>query len=636
MTDLNLRINGDASGAVSAFNDAGGAAEGLGEDVGKSVVKWQELANVAKAAAEMVVRFGVDAVKAYAESERVQRQLARAAGDYADVLDDQAEALSRLYAVDDDIIKQSEILLTQWGGVGAATKEVEEAILNYAAATGQDAVGATQDLIRNVESGGVGLAKLGVHFTATGDKGKDLAAAVAALNAKFGGAATADAESLTGSLRGAGLAFDDLQKSIGESIAGFMQETGAVGALTSALREMDEFITQKRARGELDEKLRALDLANAKTELANAQYELNEAMMEGQSDTIIQMFSEDVDRAQAKLDALVGSSKDLALPGIGSVTGTTNKAQHEAAAEDAKKGLELTKHYVQEETAAVRDGMAEQSVLIQQQNEEAAAADKEMRAQALADQQKYYDAQEKAALESHKQRSALEREALAATLKAEEERLHAAEDALRKQEQAWHNAGDQIGAAFVNALSDQLASLASGGEFDAAVFVGEILAATISIAATAIGSAYGQPALGAAIGNLAAMGVRAGAGAISAESRSKGIGAKKYHTGGVVQGGLVDDWPRLSSGGLLPDERPIIAQTGEVVASRNDVARAGGPQAMKEMLRTGGRPGVVVNVTALDALSAARSFVGEVGEGLKQAVRSGHGAVPALLGVSPR
>jgi hypothetical protein len=306
---------------------------------------------------------------------------------------------------------------------------------------------------------------------------------------------------------------------------------------------------------------------------------------------------------------------------------------HDAAAEAAKKSLTLTKEYVQEETSVVKDGMAEQSALVQQQNEEALAADQEMYAEAMKLQRAAYDAQEKAALDSYKQRANMEREAVAATLKAEEDRLHAAEAALRRQEQAWHNAGDQIGAAFVNALSDQLSELASGGEFDAAVFVGEILAATISIAATAIGSAYGQPALGAAIGNLAAMGVRAGAGAISASNKQR---PKKYHSGGVINGELVDDWPRYHSGGLLPDERPIIAQTGEYVASRNEVARAGGPRATKELLRSGGRPSVVVNVTALDALSAARSFVGDVGEGLKQAVRSGHGAVPALLGVQPR
>ena len=189
MSDLTLNINGNASGASAAFREAGGAVQGLGDDVGKSVVKWQELAAITKKAVEMVVKFGIDAVKAYAESERVQKQLTRAAGEYADALGEQAEALSKKYAVDDDIIKQSQVLLTQWGGVGAATEDVTKAVLNYAAATGQDAVAATSDLIRNVEGGGVGLAKMGVHFTATGQKGKDLAAAVSALNKKFGGAA---------------------------------------------------------------------------------------------------------------------------------------------------------------------------------------------------------------------------------------------------------------------------------------------------------------------------------------------------------------------------------------------------------------------------------------------------------------
>ena len=116
------------------------------------------------------------------------------------------------------------------------------------------------------------------------------------------------------------------------------------------------------------------------------------------------------------------------------------------------------------------------------------------------------------------------------------------------------------------------------------------------------------------------MGVRAGAGAISAESRSKGGGVKKYHDGGWIG----------------EDERLSITQTGERVLSRDEVSRMGGPTAVDRQAMGGVGSRVVVNVTALDALSAARAFVGEVGEGLKQAVRSGHGAVPALLGVSPR
>ena len=634
--DLSLNINGNASGATAAFSEAGDGAGALGEAVGKSAVKWQELANVAKAAASAVVKFGIDSVKAYAESEKIQRQLVRVSGDYADALGEQAEALSRLYAVDDDVIKQSQVLLTQWGGVGAASKEVTEAALNMAAAFGGDVNTATEDLIRNVESGGTGLAKMGIHFKATGDKGKDLAAAVAAINEKLGGAASANAASLTGSLESASLAFGDLQKSIGASITSFLAETGVINGVTGALRTLNEFITQNQTRGLLDEGLRQTDVMQAKLNLATAEQQLKELKAEGGSDTLIKLFQTDVDNAQAALDKLVGSAKSLTLPGVDSVSGKTNKGQRDAAsaAEKSKSMAELNdasmelmkKHYddieTVEETARRRE---EQSFA-----DSLAAEGKHVKdtIQTRLDGQKAYDEirlseQKKTAEHAEK----LAQEEMKARDKASKESV----DRAKKQEQDWKNAGDQIGAAFVNALGDQLQKLAAGEEFDAALFVGDILAATISIAATVIGTAYGQPALGAAVGNLAAMGVRAGASAISANNKKKKMG--KYHEGGWV--GDEAELPRFHSGAwIAPDEQQAILQRGERVLSRREVASMGGPRGVDAAAKGG--MGISVSVMAIDAKNAAEGFVGNLGLGLKRALRTGQGDVPRLLGVSPR
>lgn len=626
MADIQLNVNGDSSGASGALREAGGAVGELGEDVGKSVVKWQEFANITKQAVEMVVRFGVDAVKAYAESERVQKQLTRAAGDYADALSDQAEALSRKYAVDDDIIKQSQILLTQWGGVGAATEDVTKAVLNYASATGQDAVAATSDLIRNVESGGVGLAKMGVHFEATGDKGKDLAAAIAAINAKFGGAAEADASSLLGSLHGASLAFEDLQKDIGQSISSFLEHTGVVGRLTEAIRGLDEFITQKGAKALHDEAMASADLALAKKELTNAQEELNAAMMEGASQTIIDLFSEDVTRAQAKLDALTQSTKALVVP---TVTGQTNFGRKNAADDITGK-----KAFLEDTTDADKavDTMAAESARIQAEQEKAAKelldAEEQMHQQSLKLQKDADADAEKMRLDSYKAQRDMQDKQLAEMLKAEDEAAKQSAENIKRREAEWRQAGDAIGAAFVNALGDQLSKLAAGEEFDAAVFVGDILASVISVAATVIGTAYGQPALGAAVGNLASMGVRAGAAAISKGNK------KKYHSGGWI--GDEAELPRYHSGGYLaPDEVPMIGQKGEYMLSRRNVADMGGPAGVERAIKGGG-PTISLSVMAIDAKNAAEGFVGELGAGLKRALRTGQGDVPALLGVSPR
>lgn len=606
--DLQLRVGGDASGATAALGEAGAAAGELGDDVGKSVVKWQELANVSKMALEMVVKYGIDAVKAYAESERVQRQLTRVAGEYAGALDEQAQALMRLNAVDDDIIKQSAMLLTQWGGVGAATKEVQQAILDYAAATGQDAVAATQDLIRNVESGGVGLAKMGVHFKATGDKGHDLTAAVEALSKKFGGAGEADASSLSGSMHAVSLAAEDLEKSVGGMLSTVLTKSGALDVLTGKLHEATKGF---EILFEVLPKLPGMAGGILRGDIAPS--------------TAID------DLKQTALDALMGGKphSEVVAPGLNTVTGLTNKGVKAAAGaksqatlndealEAAKKfqrGLdELDEHAAQrEEDAYARE--------LEDSAKKVAADIKEVKDREKVREDMFLKIEEETAKHNEK----LAQEAIKAQDKAAKE----AADAAKKREHEWKQTGDAIGAAFVNALSTQLEKLSSGGEFDVTAFMGDILAATAGIAATAIGTYLGAPAIGAAVGNLAAMGIHAGFSGLKGHPRA----ARTYHSGGWV--GDEAHLPRYHSGNWIgPEEQPAILQHGERVLSRSEVAGMGGSQGVENMVRGGGASRVVVNVTALDAKSAAESFESEVGKGLRRALRSGRGDMPALFGM---
>lgn len=622
MADLDLKINGDSSGAQGALHDAGGAVGDLSADVGKSVVKWQEFANVTKAAIESVVKFGVDAVKAYAESERVQKQLTRAAGEYADALSDQAEALSRKYAVDDDIIKQSQVLLTQWGGVGAATEGVTKAVLNYAAATGQDAVSATSDLIRNVESGGAGLAKMGVHFTATGDKGKDLAAAIGAINKKFGGAAAADADSLIGQTHAADLAFEDLQKNLGGAIAEMVRASGILPKLTSEIRKLtDALFTPEATKKAEDpafiaqqvkywEDITAGNVIGYKDFATKTQFTFEEAQAK-LAEWRAKMRPDDFNLTGQKQNEVSGQTNF----GIKKAAAAGPKQDALEAQKEFYKSLDaIEEHAREQEQQSFADSLAAEGKHVHDSIELRKDQAKEYEAIRVAEEKKTAEWEEKQAQSAQK---------------AQEEASKRSADAVKRREQEWAQAGDAIGAAFVNALSDQLGKLAAGEEFDAAIFVGDILASVISVAATVIGTAYGQPALGAAVGNLASMGVRAGAAAISKGNK------KKYHTGGWI--GDEAELPRYHSGGYLaPDEVPMIGQKGEYMLSRRNVADMGGPAGVERAIKGGGGTTISLSVMAIDAKNAAEGFVGELGAGLKRALRTGQGDVPALLGVSPR
>lgn len=639
MADLNLRINGDASGATQAFAAAGEGAGQLGDDVGKSVIKWQALMDVATQVAKAVVKFGIDSVKAYAESERIQRQLIRASGDYADALDSQAKALSKLYAVDDDVINQSQILLTQWGGVGAATADVEKAALNLAAAFGGDLNSATSDLIRNVESGGTGLAKMGIHFKATGDKGHDLAAAVAAINAKLGGSAEADANSLNGQLRAASIAFDDIKKSIGESISAFLVQHGIVGKLTEALRGMQTAlgvgdVAEQNAKNDAYLQLQEHLLANITQ---------RKQLLEGIS--AMEARGEDSPKSKAMvahLDANIAKLKEIiqlenAAHGAGDptapgVTGKTNKGMKDAAATAATKPGRTDEERLAD-AKKFYGGIEDLAARAQQQEQDEYAKELEMSGKRVAGDIKEANDRTKVRsdmlLQIEKDNAEHAEKMAKDTARAEEKATKDSIDRAKKQEEHARSVGDQIGAAMVNALSDQLSKLAAGGEFDAALFIGDILAAAAGIAATVIGTYFGAPAIGAAVGNLAAMGIRAGAGAISKGNHKQT--QVQYHSGGWV--GDEIDVPRHHSGAWIGhDEQRAILQTGERVLSRAEVRDMGGQRGVDSAAK-GGAP---VYIQAIDAKSMADTFASAGGDGLKQALRRGHGALPGVFARSPR
>lgn len=645
--DLNLRIGGDPSGAVEALGDVGDAANDLEEQQKKldkaSSEAWASVAKGAAVAGAAVVAFGVSSVKAFADAERVQKQLERAAGSYAGQLDKQSQALSRLYAIDDDIIKQSMVLYTQWGGVAAATNEAEKAALNLSVAMGGDLKAATEDIIRNVESGGTGLAKMGIHFKVTGDKAKDFEAAVAAINAKLGGAAAADAGTLTGQLHAAALAFEDIQKSIGGSISKFIQQTGVVGKLTGAMRDLNGLFTPSIEKREEDpagmiefwEQVASGNATAWKDQAAGIQFTFEEAQ-----DQLAQW--------RAKLNP---SNFNAAFEGGPHITGKTNKEMKGSDEATAK----AESHAVKMAALAEKnlESMRKEQKDIDTLDAAAMAKDQAEYAEELAMSAKRVGLAVKegedviAALQlSVAKENKLREEQVKYRDKAAARMLKETNDsnreAMQSQAREAASAANAIGAAFVNALSDQLAKLAEGGELDVAVFIGDIIAAAIGVASVALSAAFPQFAgLIQAAGGLATVGVRAGAKGISADNqrrRAAGAasgGSYSYHSGGWV--GDEIDIPRHHSGAWIgADEQRAILQTGERVLSRKEVHHIGGAGAVDNMAKGGGGPRVVVQIHAIDSKGAAESIENDFGKGMRRALRSGRGDFPALMGGSPR
>lgn len=216
MADLQLRLMGEDN-ASSAFNSVSGAA---------------------RAAQQIIIDFTKQSIKAYAESERVQRQLQLVAKDLTGAFQSQATAMAQANNISDELVQQMQTMLLRYGEAPGAVKSTTQAVLDYAAATGTDARTATELLTRGVESGTGHFKGLGISIQATGDRTRDLAAATAELAKKYGGAGAADAESLTGQVRGLEEAFGDLQEQFGGFIAEVGNKTGVLKALTEELRNV--------------------------------------------------------------------------------------------------------------------------------------------------------------------------------------------------------------------------------------------------------------------------------------------------------------------------------------------------------------------------------------------------------------
>lgn len=662
MSDLQLNVNGDSSGAVNALDNAGSAAVEAAAEIEKAFTTvaaktetsfskmeretiaslkkmssegeaaWKkaeaaEAANVAQlakvqtallAVGAAALKFGIDSVEAFSEAERVQKQLERAAGDLADAFSQQADAIEQQLGIDGELIKQQQTLLLQWGAAPGEIEPAIRAIEDYAAATGKDGVSATKDFLNAVEVGDAKLAKYGVTFEQTGDKQADFKRLTEAMAAALGGAAATNRATLAGSLGAVEIAFGNVKESFGGLIAAVESRVGVLDRLASTLQRVSNAV----ASGGFMDAVKGL--AGAGANAMSIHPTIGKYMPMIDSFLGIGGSSEAIN---------FGANTSGDVPSLGDVLKLRRAGDGGGSGAAVISGVDGSKPFLESTTNQTNDAMAAESARIQAEQEKAAKelldAEEQMYQQSLKLQKDAESDAEKMRIDSYKAQRDMQDKQLAEMLKAEDEAAKQSAENIKRREAEWRQAGDAIGAAFVNALGDQLSKLAAGEEFDAAVFVGDILASVISVAATVIGTAYGQPALGAAVGNLASMGVRAGAAAISKGNK------KKYHSGGWI--GDEAELPRYHSGGYLaPDEVPMIGQKGEYMLSRRNVQDMGGPAGVERAIKGGSGPTISLSVMAIDAKNVAEGFVGELGAGLKRALRTGQGDVPALLGVSPR
>lgn len=220
-----------------------------------SVFGAQVAMNVLSEAWHAAVEFIKGGIEGLVEEDRAFAKLSnalRTMGYDSEVLGrgfaEQAGELEKLTGVDQSATYGIQQLLVQYGIAPKSIKGTTQAILDYAAATGKDAQGATIQLLNSVERGKEELSRMGITIKGTGDATKDLEAAARELEKRFGGSAAAATDSLAGRMDQLHRASDDLAK----GFAAFFVESNVgqkvIKALTEAMDGMTYALSEEYAQ----------------------------------------------------------------------------------------------------------------------------------------------------------------------------------------------------------------------------------------------------------------------------------------------------------------------------------------------------------------------------------------------------
>lgn len=204
---------------LTAVDKASPVMKGLGDSAKKIGAGLAAAGAVAGAAA---ISFGIDSVKAYAESEKAQAKLSDAFARFPKLADTNLEAMQKLNAelakktrFDDDATSAAQAQLAQYELTGEQILRLTPLLQDYAAKTGKDLVSASEDLGKAMLGQGRALKDVGIDFEDTGTVAGNFDQIMQGLSEKVGGFAAVDAETASGKLEILRNRFGEVQEKIG-------------------------------------------------------------------------------------------------------------------------------------------------------------------------------------------------------------------------------------------------------------------------------------------------------------------------------------------------------------------------------------------------------------------------------------
>lgn len=190
------------------------------------------------------VKFGVDSVKAYSESEQSQAKLTDAFARMPKLANGNIEAvrtlneeLAKKTRFDDDASASAMALLSTFKLNQSQMMAALPLIQDYAAKTGKDLPAAAAAFGKGLMGSGRMMKELGIRFKDTGDTGKNFELIMAGLQQKVGGFAEKEGKTAAGQAAILQNQFGELQEKVGGMLVPALMKL--VGPLRSTLDFMD-------------------------------------------------------------------------------------------------------------------------------------------------------------------------------------------------------------------------------------------------------------------------------------------------------------------------------------------------------------------------------------------------------------
>ena len=228
------QIRAKAGQSTSAAHKLGGA--------------WMKASNVFKnnvvagISAVGIALAGREALRQYGAAEKMQASLQFAYQKFPAIADVNIEAMRDLNTeimnrtgADDDALASAEATLAMFQLTGVEITKLIPLVNDYAIKTGTDVPSSAEAIGKALMGNAKAMKSLGIDYKATGDRSKDLAFLMDALEEKVGGVGDAFGETTQGGLKIAEENFGNLQETVGQTLV------PALTALVSIVKPLSEW-----------------------------------------------------------------------------------------------------------------------------------------------------------------------------------------------------------------------------------------------------------------------------------------------------------------------------------------------------------------------------------------------------------